>query len=574
MSSEGEWKYVGGGDGFEGLITPTSKKHYFSSIYNGVLSMSYSPDKNYNHYISPAQVGDAGTDGWQTPFILNPQNPNTMLIGYYELYIGDIEWRQTFTRKSNFGGSTYISSIAVAESDTNTIYVARGSSLFKTKDYGQNWEPIFSTSNKITYIAVDPNNADKVWFTVSGYNKNNKVVCIEGEEVIDLTGNLPNIPVLTIVYQKNSADRLYIGTDLGVFTTSNNSNYWELLGAEMPRVIVNELEIMEKTRTLRACTYGRGIWETDLIECNPTQISITSDHDEEICEGEVVTLTADYDAESYLWTNGETTKSIEVTESGFYSVVVPKEWGCSDKSSIKKVSFIPVADLALSINGDIPFCGEGGQVTFRASSSFENYKWSNGSTEKKLTVTEPGVYYVQAETRTGCIAYSDTIVVERFDQAEAPTITRKDHRTLVSSEAAEYVWYKDGKKLYETDQELKLEKDGIYQVKITDANGCTAISEEFLVGDMSISELISQGKITMSANPSNGLFELTFNQAISSGVTLSVVNTLGERVFSESIDVVPANHSVRIDLTNRSKGMYILNVLVNENPSSLKLIVQ
>ncbi len=575
MNESGVWKYIGGGDGFEGLISKTpTRKYYFYSTYQGLISMSYSLDDDYNPFMSPARVGDAGTDGWQTPYIINPQNPYTMLVGYYQLYIGDIRDRNNFAKKSAFGSNTYISAIAVAESDTNTIYVARGAALYKTTDYGENWEGIFSTSNKITYIAIDPTDPDKAWITVSGFGEDNKVVSIDGDEISDLTGNLPNIPVLCIAHQKDASNRLYIGTDLGVFTTSNNSNYWELMGAEMPRLIINELEIMENTHKLRACTYGRGVWETDLIECIPDQIEIISDQVSELCEGEVVTLTADIDAEKYLWTTGETTKSIKVTESGYYSVVIPKEWGCSDKSAIAKVSFIPVSDLTLTITGDLPFCGENGEVKLRATSSFENYLWNTGETDKRLTITEPGIYYCQAETQTGCIAYSDTIVVERFDLAEVPTITRPNHVTLVSSEAASYQWFRNGNKISEYDQEMTLERDGTYTVEILDSNGCAATSEEFVVNDMSIQELISKGDVLMSENPSNGLFNITFNHSLSSNIRLTVTNTLGETVFAENYDLISSGQQVRIDLTNRAKGMYILNVVIDETPSMLKLIVQ
>ncbi len=573
---DGEWTYIGGGDGFEGIITPTDNKVYFYSIYNGVISKGYSPTGKYNTFLTPSSVGDKGTEGWQTAYILNPQNPYSMLVGYYDLYVGDINNNKSFVKIGDFSDNgTYISSIAVAESDTNTIYAAKQSILYKTTDYGQNWEVVFNAPNKITYIAVDPNNADRAWVTVSGFGNTKKVALIEGNEETDLTGNLPNVPVLTIVYQKNSPDRVYIGTDLGVFVSDNGSNYWELLGAEMPRMIVNELEIMESTQKLRACTYGRGIWETDLLTCSNKQIPINSDTDGDICEGNVVTLTAGIDEDSYLWSTGETTKSIEVTETGIYSVVSLKEWGCSDKSEPIKVSFIPVPELSITINGDIPFCGEGGSATFKAPFSFASYLWSNGSTERNIDVTEPGVYYLQADTKTGCIAYSDTIVVGRFDEAEVPTIERKDHRTLVSSESAAYQWYKDGNKMFgETSQELVLEKDAAYTVTITDENGCSATSEEIIINDMSVQEMIEDGRLTLSNNPSDGNFTLTFNEAITSNVEMTISNMIGERIMTKSFDMITIGQTINIDLTNQAKGMYFLNAKIGDTPSLIKLIVQ
>jgi hypothetical protein len=381
--------------------------------------------------------------------------------------------------------------------------------------------------------------------------------------------------VLTIVYQKNSPDRLYIGTDLGVFVTDNGSNYWELLGAEMPNMIINELEIMENTNKLRACTYGRGIWETDLLTCNPTKINISSDSPDELCDGEVVTLTAEGNSDKYLWSNGETTKSIKVTETGYYSVAIPKDWGCSDKSEPKKVTFKQVPALTISVSGNLPLCGDDASVVFRAPYDFETYQWSNGATDRRIEISEPGIYYLSAETSNGCTAYSDTIVVEKYDLADVPTINRFSTDTLISSEAASYKWYKNGKIISgQNEQKLFISGDGDYSVQIVNDNGCSATSEDFPVNDLSIEELIEQGVLSVSENPSNGLFSISFNKNIENTVIVNVVNTLGELINKQYFDFASQGQMIEIDLRNQSKGMYFLNLTIGETQSMMKLIIQ
>jgi len=44
-----------------------------------------------------------------------------------------------------------------------------------------------------------------------GFTPSDKVLEINNGEVSNLSGNLPNVPVNAIVYQKNSPDRLFIG---------------------------------------------------------------------------------------------------------------------------------------------------------------------------------------------------------------------------------------------------------------------------------------------------------------------------------------------------------------------------
>ncbi|MEP7128451.1 MAG: T9SS type A sorting domain-containing protein, partial [Chitinophagales bacterium] len=75
---------------------------------------------------------------------------------------------------------------------------------------------------------------------------------------------LPNIPVSCIAYQRNANDMLYAGTDFGVFYRNNNMSDWEPFNDGLPNVIVTQLDVLYSFNKLRAATYGRGIWETDL----------------------------------------------------------------------------------------------------------------------------------------------------------------------------------------------------------------------------------------------------------------------------------------------------------------------
>jgi hypothetical protein len=77
------------------------------------------------------------------------------------------------------------------------------------------------------------------------------------------------------VYQNNSNDALYIGTDLGVFYRDNTSGTWTAFSNGLPNTIVDELEIHYGTGMLRAATYGRGIWESALHSYVPNDIRIS-----------------------------------------------------------------------------------------------------------------------------------------------------------------------------------------------------------------------------------------------------------------------------------------------------------
>jgi hypothetical protein len=119
-------------------------------------------------------------------------------------------------------------------------------------------------------VAVDEMDPDKLWVCYSGYtNDDPKVIYFDGNEWNDLTGGpsspLNGLSVLSIEHQLGSESNLvYIGTNAGVFYRSDDQPEWTKLHG-IPHAQVMELEISYCAGKLRAATFGRGLWETDLI---------------------------------------------------------------------------------------------------------------------------------------------------------------------------------------------------------------------------------------------------------------------------------------------------------------------
>ncbi|MFQ5335960.1 MAG: T9SS type A sorting domain-containing protein, partial [Flavobacteriales bacterium] len=104
--------------------------------------------------------------------------------------------------------------------------------------------------------------------TFSGYTQIDKVYesTDGGQTWTSIAGSLPNIPVNTIVHDHTTLDGLYIGTDFGVYFRNDTMSDWILFNHGLPNVIVSELEIQHTAGKLRAATFGRGVWETDLYD--------------------------------------------------------------------------------------------------------------------------------------------------------------------------------------------------------------------------------------------------------------------------------------------------------------------
>lgn len=132
-------------------------------------------------------------------------------------------------------------------------------------------------------------------------------------------------------------------------------------------------------------------------ECVAPTAVISSSGSPVLCPGESLILDAgDEPNMTYLWSNGEETSSITVTEAGVYVVeVTDTENGCSATSGSIEVLLSPDETPSIEVNGDLEFC-EGGSVTL-TSSVASSYLWTNDEETQEIEVTESGDYSVTVE---------------------------------------------------------------------------------------------------------------------------------------------------------------------------------
>lgn len=254
------------GDGFQCVVDPNNPMIIFASRQLGNVFKSVNGGANFV-LSSPGQML------WNCPIKMNPLNSQTMYAGC-----------TAGVKRSTLGGThgsyvnlsapwlDWIYSLDISKSDTNYLYAASRDSIIRSVNAGATWSYITAglptASVAITDIIVSSSDRRKVFVTFSGYSANNKVFMSvdSGANWINYSGTaLPNVPVNCITYVEGSNDEVYIGTDFGVFYRDASLSDWVSYNTGLPNVIVNDLEIFYPTRKLRAGTYGRGVWEVDLI---------------------------------------------------------------------------------------------------------------------------------------------------------------------------------------------------------------------------------------------------------------------------------------------------------------------
>lgn len=254
------WKDWLGADGMETFIDKNNSNIFFGTTQFGALYRSSNGGSSYYGLNPPGN----GSGNWVTPFEQDPVQPNTVYVGYRNVYKsinGGSSWASI---SQNFGYN--LEHLKIAPSNNQVMYATLGLRFYRTEDGGStNWTQMTSPGGQINFVAVHPTNPDKIAVATTTYNR---VLVSEdgGATWASYKKNLPNFSALCLVWDDNGKDGLYLGMDYGVYYIDNTFTDWQPYSNMLPNVIVNELEINNQTRTLYAGTYGRGLWASPLVE--------------------------------------------------------------------------------------------------------------------------------------------------------------------------------------------------------------------------------------------------------------------------------------------------------------------
>lgn len=258
------WYDALGGDGMEGLVDYSNENILYGELYYGDIYRSMNGGASFQQITNSLPE----TGGWVTPYVQHPTDPQTLYVGLVNVWMSG-DRGNSWNAISSFATSAKLTILAVAASDPNVIYVGTGSSLNRTTNGGVSWQGIPNPpgAGSLTYLTIHPSNPNQIWATSSGYSAGNKVFLSTngGSTWTNISGSLSNVPANCIVYENNSPQRLYVGTDIGVYYRDLTTSDWQDYNTGLPNVIVNELEIQYATGKLRGATYGRGVWQSDLV---------------------------------------------------------------------------------------------------------------------------------------------------------------------------------------------------------------------------------------------------------------------------------------------------------------------
>lgn len=263
------------------------------------------------------------------------------------------------------------------------------------------------------------------------------------------------------------------------------------------------------------------------------------------------------------WNSGQTTTSIEVKQTGRYSVRTANQYSClSAFSESVGVVVNPLPEKpVITPNGTVRFCEKEAMTLY--SNTNVSAIWSNGETIPNILIRDSGKYSVRSISTEGCVSSpSEVVVAEVSPTPKQPEIEKIGNYILkVKGDYLPNIrfrWIASNEELTTSDNSFKANKTAHYTVSafyfIDQTKTCASSpsAEYDFILDLSGNGL----NIYPNPNP-DGVFTIESYEDLKN-VRLQVVNLEGKLAYEQQIPNLV--NSQLITLPKLPPGAYVLKV--------------
>lgn len=157
----------------------------------------------------------------------------------------------------------------------------------------------------------------------------------------------------------------------------------------------------------------------------------------------------------------------------------------------------------------------------------------------------------------------------------APAITQSGD-SLVSTAGLFYQWYLNDNAISgATGKTYKPLQVGVYKVTTSNGLGCLLTSNTINVTTTAVVDVNGSAiGLTVSPNPSDGRFNLSFNVATRDNLKIEVVNMIGQSIYTRTYSGFSGLFSDQLNVGHPAAGIYILKIQYHNTWYLRKLMVK
>lgn len=289
------WQEIGFGDGFDALVDPEFPESGYSMSQGGNLNR-WNLETGEMRSIRPD--GEDLRFNWNSALAQDPFNAGTIYYGSQYVHQSDdrgLSWqvispdlttndpeRQTYKETGGLTpdvtaaeNHTSIVSIAPSRVEKGVIWVGSDDGLVHvTQDGGGNWQRIDNKSRRVPQgawvpmIEPSPHDASVAFVVIEDHRRSDMApyvyrVSDYGNKWTSLVTDDLSGYALSIKQDPVDPTLLFLGTEFGLWFSTNSGKDWTKFTAGVPTVSVMDIAIQERETDLVLGTHGRSIFVVD-----------------------------------------------------------------------------------------------------------------------------------------------------------------------------------------------------------------------------------------------------------------------------------------------------------------------
>ena len=294
---------------------------------------------------------------------------------------------------------------------------------------------------------------------------------------------------------------------------------------------------------------------------------------------------------SYQWNTVPPvfTPSVSGLGTGTFTVTVTDELGCVETADVTISSAPEILVEVDSITSTFCEDDELGAISITVSGGKgANYtiSWDNGKSGEIITGLSSGNYTATITDSIGCTTTADPIFVDAEPGRPDASFVVVDtvgaslvfmNTSTGTDSTSTYSWnFGNGKTSQEENPSMYFGINTTFEVTLIVTNQCGAdtvtktieIITTDIAGDL-------QKAISLYPNPSNGSFELAFDQIQLEDVSVAVLGVNGQRFFVENIGDVSGMRKHKLNLAGQlSRGVYMLRIRSRQGEIYKRMVIQ
>jgi len=301
-----DWYTIGGGDGFYAQPDPNDVNNVYTESQDGGL-IRRNTLTGENKSIRPRE--DDGEKlyrfQWNSPILISSFDPNTVYYGGNFLFkstnrgdswtkvggelttnidrntiavMGRVPDKNTRSRHDGVQNFPAITTIAESPLNKNVLWAGTDDGNLQVTRDGQTWKnvvdkvPGLAKGTYVSRVTASRVSEGTAFATFDGHRSGDFKVYVYmttdfGETWKSIAANLPqNTGIVHVIREHpRNTNLLFVGTEFGLFASTDRGGSWQQIRQNLPTVPVDDILIHPRDNDLILATHGRSIWVMDDI---------------------------------------------------------------------------------------------------------------------------------------------------------------------------------------------------------------------------------------------------------------------------------------------------------------------